>query len=247
MWSSEYGPIINFPGLGWTAEQTLTYRDANIDNDEFTEQYLAMDRAQSFDEFVDAHASYQGIPLFNTIAVSRDGRAWYADTSATPELFAACRSAVPAGGWDDPITAIAADNGAVLLDGSDSVFEWEEVDGARDPVWCRSTRCRWSSAATTCSTPTTASGCPTRPRCWRATTASSTATAHRALAAHTRERHRAVRRAADAPAGETARSPPRSCVPPRSHNGASSARFLLVDVVARLRDLRAVRCPRTHR
>src|SRR5690606_184952 len=33
----------------------------------------------------------------------------------------------------DPIVAIAADNGAVLLDGSDPRFEWVEVEGARDP------------------------------------------------------------------------------------------------------------------
>jgi acyl-homoserine-lactone acylase len=133
MWSSEYGPIINFPGLGWTAEQTLTFRDANIDNEESTEQYMAMNKAKSFDEFVDAHRQHQGIPLFNTIAVSRDGRAWYADTSATPNLSRRAERRYRRALRDDPITSIAADNGAVLLDGSDSTFVWEEVDGARDP------------------------------------------------------------------------------------------------------------------
>jgi acyl-homoserine-lactone acylase len=133
LWFSEYGPILDFPGVGWTESTTVTYRDANIDNDEFIQQYLAMDRAQSFDEFQEAHATHQGVPLFNTIAVSRDGRAWYADTSATPNLsdeaLAAYEAALAAPGF----TSIAASSGAVLLDGSDSIYQWVDDPGARDP------------------------------------------------------------------------------------------------------------------
>ena len=133
LWSSEYGPIIDFPGLGWTATTTLTYRDANVDNDEFVDQYAAMTEAQSFDEFVAAHQEHQGVPLFNTIAVSNDGRAWYADTSATPNLSAEAEDLYRERLQSDPITRVASDNGVVLLDGSDSTFVWEEVAGARDP------------------------------------------------------------------------------------------------------------------
>ena len=133
LWSSEYGPIIDFPGLGWTATTTLTYRDANIDNDEFAEQYVAMMTAQSFDEFVAAHRDHQGVPLFNTIAVSNDGRAWYADTSATPNLSDEAEALYLERLDTDPITGIARENGVVLLDGSDSRFAWEEAPGARDP------------------------------------------------------------------------------------------------------------------
>ena len=133
LWFSEYGPILDFPGVGWTPAMTVTYRDANLENDEFIEQYLAMDQARSFDEFKEAHATYQGVPLFNTIAVSKDGEAWYADTSATPNLspegIAAYEAALAAPG----MTAIAADSGAVLLDGSDSIYQWADAPGARDP------------------------------------------------------------------------------------------------------------------
>lgn len=133
MWRSEYGPIIDFPGVGWSTSSVLTFRDANLENDEFVEQYAAMNLATSFDEFVDAHRTYQGVPLFNTIAVSADGRAWYADTSATPNLSdeaeAAYLAEVEAGG----IAAVAAQNRVVLLDGSDSRFQWEESPDARDP------------------------------------------------------------------------------------------------------------------
>ncbi len=133
MWSSHYGPIIDFPGFGWTDAATITYRDANLDNDEFIDQYLAMVQADDLDEFIDVHEEVNGVPLFNTIAVSDDGRAWYADTSATPNLSDEAMAAYEASLESDPIVAIAADNGAVLLDGSDPVNEWVDEDGARDP------------------------------------------------------------------------------------------------------------------
>jgi acyl-homoserine-lactone acylase len=133
MWSSHYGPIIDFPGFGWTDATTITYRDANIDNDEFIDQYLAMLQADDLDEFIEVHQEVNGVPLFNTIAVSDNGRAWYADTSATPSLSNAAIAAYEASLESDQIVRIAADNGAVLLDGSDPVYEWVDDDGARDP------------------------------------------------------------------------------------------------------------------
>jgi len=132
-WRSHHGPILDFPGVGWTEESTITIRDANIDNDEFVEQYIAMMLATDLDEFIDVHRELSGVPLFNTIAVSADGRAWYADTSATPKLSDEAISAYETALEEDLLVAAAADSGAVLLDGSDDRFEWEEVDGARDP------------------------------------------------------------------------------------------------------------------
>ncbi len=133
MWSTEFGPVLDFPGVGWTDEAVISYRDANIDNDEFLEQYRAMDTATTFDEFVDAHAENQGVPLFNTVAVSSDGRAWYADTSATPNLSDEAIAEYEKALKNDFITKAAADGGAVLLDGSKGYNRWEEVEGARDP------------------------------------------------------------------------------------------------------------------
>ena len=133
LWFSEYGPILNFPGVGWSNSLVTTYRDANIYNDEFIEQYSAMGRAQSLDEFIAAHEKFQGVPLFNTIAVSKDGRTWYGDVSATPNLTADAEAdylaQVAAGG----IAAIGRQSGAIVLDGSKSANRWEEQEGARDP------------------------------------------------------------------------------------------------------------------
>lgn len=133
LWRSHYGPIINFPGLGWNENIVITFRDANIDNEEFIEQYSRVAQAQTLDDIIELNEQYQGIPLFNTIAASRDGRAWYADTSATPKLSKEAEEAYRNRLESDLFTQIAQDNGVVLLDGSDPLFEWVDTEGARDP------------------------------------------------------------------------------------------------------------------
>jgi acyl-homoserine-lactone acylase len=133
LWRSEYGPIVDFPGIGWTDANVLSFRDANLDNDEFVEQYARMPEIQSLADLQALTAEYQGVPLFNTVAVGADGVTWYADTSATPNLSAEAELAYIGKLFTDPLTQIAYDRGLVLLDGSDSRFRWETVDGARDP------------------------------------------------------------------------------------------------------------------
>jgi acyl-homoserine-lactone acylase len=133
LYTSQYGPIINFPGVGWSDTQTLTYRDANIDNDVFAEQYLAMANAESLDALIESQKDLTGIPFFNTIAVGADGDAWYADTAATPNLSQEALDAYAESLTSDPLVAAAAEQGFPLLDGSNSLFEWVEEDGARSP------------------------------------------------------------------------------------------------------------------
>jgi len=133
LWSTHYGPVLDFPGVGWTADKVITYRDANIDNTALLSQYLGMDNAKSLDEFKQVHADVTGVPLFNTIAVSPDGRAWYADTSATPNLSKAAIAAYEASLASDPIASAAAAQRVFLLDGSDPLYEWVDEPGARSP------------------------------------------------------------------------------------------------------------------
>ena len=134
LYSTHYGPVIEIPTFGeWTNARALTYRDANADNDEVLRQFLGMDMAQSMDEFQQVYAEASGIPWVNTMAASADGRAWYADGSATPNL-----SDEALGTWLDelatnPIIELFFDFGVVLLDGSDSTFEWIDHPDARDP------------------------------------------------------------------------------------------------------------------
>lgn len=126
---SHYGPILNFPGFGWTAKRAVTIRDANANNVLTLSQWMAMDRARSLEEFKQAHAKYNAMPWVNTIATSADGRAWYADNSATPNLTPAALSAWIKRRESDPLTRMAWERGLVLLDGSDSLYEW-----ANDPT-----------------------------------------------------------------------------------------------------------------
>jgi acyl-homoserine-lactone acylase len=124
MWASHYGPMLNLP-FGWTDTNAFTYRDANLDNVGIISQFLGMATATSMDQFIDVHRTVNGIPWVNTIATSADGRAWYADTSATPNL-----SPRAIANWqtqlatEGSLAALAHDNGAVLLDGSDPANEW---------------------------------------------------------------------------------------------------------------------------
>ena len=133
LWNSRYGPILDFPGIGWTDTNVLSYRDANIDNDEFIEQYARMPWIESIADLQALTAEYQGVPLFNTVAVGDDGTTWYADTSATPNLSAEAEQAYLEALFTDPLTRLAYQQDFVLLDGSNSLFQWEQVEGARDP------------------------------------------------------------------------------------------------------------------
>jgi acyl-homoserine-lactone acylase len=133
MWASHYGPMIELP-FGWTAEKAYTYRDANLENADILRQFFGMARAQSLDEFIDVHRTANAIPWVNTIATSADGRAWYTDAAATPNL-----SPEAIAGWQAAVategsTASLVDqNGAVLLDGSNPANEWVDDPEATRP------------------------------------------------------------------------------------------------------------------
>jgi acyl-homoserine-lactone acylase len=133
LWRSEYGPILDFPGIGWSATNVFSYRDANIDNDEFIEQYARMPTVQSIADLQELTERFQGVPLFNTVAVDDEGIAWYADTSATPQLSDAAELTYIGALFSDPLTQVAYEQGFILLDGSNSLFRWEELPDARDP------------------------------------------------------------------------------------------------------------------
>ncbi len=131
---SHYGPILNLPGFGWTAKRAVTIRDANANNVSSRSQWLAMNRASSLEEFKKAHADFNAMPWVNTIAASADGRAWYIDNSATPNLKPAALDAWVKRRESDPLTRTAWDRGLVLLDGSDSLYEWADDPTTRPGV-----------------------------------------------------------------------------------------------------------------
>ena len=157
-WSTEFGPVLDFPGVGWTEAQTVSYRDANLDNDRLGTQYLAMNRASSIEELQEAQEEYQGIPLFNTVAAGADGSVWYADTAATPNLSAEAIAAYEERLDQGGLTALAADSGAVLLEGNTAGTAGSRTPTPRGRACCRGRPCHSWSATTTSSTRTTATG-----------------------------------------------------------------------------------------
>jgi acyl-homoserine-lactone acylase len=132
LWNSHYGPMLALPP-GWGRQQAFTLRDANAGTNRSLQQWLGMDRARSMDELQAVHRDVTGIPWVNTVATSRDGRAWFADTSATPNLspdtLARHQAAVAAGG----LAAAFAAQGITLLNGSDPADEWVDAPGAAAP------------------------------------------------------------------------------------------------------------------
>lgn len=132
MWRTHYGPMAALDPFYWTSALALSYRDANIDNFVLIEQFLKMSMSTSLEQFQQVHMDVAGIPWVNTMATSADGRAWYMDSTPTPNLSQAAIDA-----WyvrrDSGFTKALADQDIWLLDGSDSRDEWQDDPGARSP------------------------------------------------------------------------------------------------------------------
>lgn len=100
----------------------LTMRDANQENHRGLTQWVEMGKAKNLDEFTRALAMI-GIPWVNTIAVDRDGKAYYGDISTVPHIdnakFARCtRSLV------SQLVLAVSKNQIITLNGADPACEW---------------------------------------------------------------------------------------------------------------------------
>lgn len=138
LYYSHFGPMVNLaslsPALGWNSASAVTFRDANAGNTRMLEQWIAMDKAQSRDEFFQAFSDHQGIPWVNTLMIADDGTASYLDGTQVPQLSAqaegywkvASQSAQLAPIWQDGA-------GSVLLPGTGSVYEWVDSGDAGAP------------------------------------------------------------------------------------------------------------------
>lgn len=131
LYFSHYGPVLTLPGMPWTESTAFTARDANAGNYSLLGQWRAMSQAESMDAFIDAHRQWNAMPWVNTIAASADGRALYLDNSTVGHL-----SEEAIGLWRrrlaaDELTAkVYKERGFILLDGSDSRFEWQNTRAA---------------------------------------------------------------------------------------------------------------------
>ena len=131
VYSSHHGPLVNFPALPWTATRAIAIRDANAENNEAFLTYDALARARSLDDIKRAHA-IGGIGFVNTIVATSDGRAFYIDAASAPHLSAAAITWWTAQRETEGDVKTAFNRRVMLLDGSDSRFEWVSDPRARD-------------------------------------------------------------------------------------------------------------------
>ncbi|ADP15925.1 penicillin amidase family protein 1 [Achromobacter xylosoxidans A8] len=127
---TRFGPVVDLGGLdaalGWGSTHALAIRDVNADNFRIFRNFFYWNQAKSLDDFIDIQRREAAVPWVNTVAIGRgdqgvDGRVWYADVGAVPnvpdELRQACATPLAAGFASvDPLTPV--------LDGSRSDCDW---------------------------------------------------------------------------------------------------------------------------
>ncbi len=134
VWFSHYGPMASLPGARWTKETALTLRDANLGNQNLLDQWKDMAVAGDMDEFKTAFKKWNAIPWVNTMATGKDGRAVYIDGSNVGRLSEEAIALWRERKESDPQTkTFYKKMGIILLDGSDSRFEWQFHPEARVP------------------------------------------------------------------------------------------------------------------
>jgi acyl-homoserine-lactone acylase len=124
-WRTHYGPVIAPAGLAWTESRAFALRDAAAELPSYMPQQLATNRARSLGELQRAHAEFQAVPSFTTVAVDAAGVAWFSDAAATPHVGDEALSAWRTALQHDPLVRQLWQNSRImLLDGSDPRFEW---------------------------------------------------------------------------------------------------------------------------
>jgi len=125
VYMTHYGPVIASDQLPWNQDVAYAIRDAVIDNTRATATYDALSVATSVDD-IEAALSQQGVFWTNTIATDKDGTAFYADISTTPNvdknLLEQCR-----------VSVASIPGFIVVLDGSKSDCEWASDSSSSVP------------------------------------------------------------------------------------------------------------------
>ncbi len=125
VYMTHYGPILVSEQLPWNQDVAYAIRDAVIDNTEGAATYNALSVATSVED-VEAAISLQGVFWANTVATDKNGTAFYADISTTPNvdknLLDQCR-----------VSVASIPEFIVVLDGSKSACEWASDARSRVP------------------------------------------------------------------------------------------------------------------
>ncbi|MET3134063.1 acyl-homoserine-lactone acylase [Oxalobacteraceae bacterium GrIS 1.11] len=128
-YSTRYGALMVVPGqLDWNGGVAYAMHDVNLDNHRMLEQWYAMNRAASLDEFKDAIERIVGLPWVNTLAADKDGKALYMDVTVVPNISIAKQNAcVPAA------FKSMAERGIVVLNGASAACDLDNDPTAPQP------------------------------------------------------------------------------------------------------------------
>ncbi len=125
-WMSHFGPAVVSTQLPipWTTDFVYVMKDSNGKNDRLIDQWLRINRAKNVGEIHTALKDVLGIPWVNTTAIDKDGNAFYADISTTPnisrEQYLRC---VP----DFTLAMVFGLGGPAVLRGNSSDCEWQRT------------------------------------------------------------------------------------------------------------------------
>lgn len=121
---TNYGPMITVPGnFEWgPGGSAFAIKDANMANVDIVDHWLAMNLAQSMDEFKQAFRDFDGVIFNNTMAASKEGEVFYIDDSTVPNLTATAIDQLQ----NNPLLAgTRAAAGFTVLPGFASVFDYD--------------------------------------------------------------------------------------------------------------------------
>ena len=86
-YSTLQGPMIVVPGnFEWTSTGAYAIKDANTENLDIVDHWLAMNLANNIDEFKQAFKDYDGVIFNNTMSADKNGEVFYIDDSTVPNL-----------------------------------------------------------------------------------------------------------------------------------------------------------------
>jgi len=134
IYESHYGPMIAMPVVGeWTTASAMTIRFPSNASSPL-DSYMQTMIAKSNEELKSILKEVGGSPFLNYIRVSPEGEVFFIDAAPVPNLSADAIAKFFGQLKDDPVAAyLFSANGMVLLNGSDSTFEWVDDPRANQP------------------------------------------------------------------------------------------------------------------
>lgn len=151
LYTTEWGPMIMDSSFAWSKSAAFALQDANYTNTKIIDQVILNGKATTVDGLLLAAATHTAMPWVNTMAADKNGDAMYFNYSVAANVANAQLDAcVPGPESGAPFKALMASTGVVVMAGTPP-----PVTGAAASV---PRSARPSSAATTSSMPTKATG-----------------------------------------------------------------------------------------